>query len=187
MKKILLIVLVVMLNVSGLSASDPGSTGANFLKINLAPRELAMGSVGIGLADGPGAMFTNPAGLGSIGHQSLSFFYNIWLEGMSAMGAGFYDLSDVYAYPVPYKPNDGLSTTGDETSGIIFTNLSTEAEIKIYTITGELVKKLTHKGGFVEEWYPVENEKGKRVASGVYVYYINNYRQHKSGKLMIIR
>ena len=103
------------------------------------------------------------------------------------MGGGFYDLSDVYAYPVPYKPNDGLSTTGDETSGITFTNLSTEAEIKIYTITGELVKKLTHKGGFVEEWYPVENEKGKKVASGVYVYYIKNDREHKSGKIMIIR
>lgn len=103
------------------------------------------------------------------------------------MGGGFYDLSDAYAYPVPYKPNDGLSTTGDETSGITFTNLSTEAEIKIYTITGELVKKLIHKDGWNEEWYPVENEKGKKVVSGVYIYYIENNKQHKSGKLVIIR
>ena len=103
------------------------------------------------------------------------------------MGGGFYDLSDAYAYPVPYKPNDGLSTTGDETNGITFTNLSTEAEIKIYTITGELVKKLIHKDGWNEEWYPVENEKGKKVVSGVYIYYIENNKQHKSGKLVIIR
>jgi hypothetical protein len=103
------------------------------------------------------------------------------------MGGGFYDLSDAYAYPVPYKPNDGLSTTGDETSGITFTNLSTEAEIKIYTITGELVKKLIHKNGWYEEWYPVENEKGEKVVSGVYIYYIENIKQHKSGKLVIIR
>ena len=103
------------------------------------------------------------------------------------MGGGFYDLSDAYAYPVPYKPNDGLSTTGDETNGITFTNLSTEAEIKIYTITGELVKKLVHKNGPLEEWYPVENEKGEKVVSGVYIYYIENQKQHKSGKLVIIR
>ncbi|MBA7517879.1 hypothetical protein ES705_09935 [subsurface metagenome] len=104
------------------------------------------------------------------------------------MGGGFYDLADAYAYPVPYKPNDGLGTTGDETSGIIFTNLSTEAEIKIYTITGELVKKIVHNGGPpLEEWYPVENEKGEKVVSGVYIYYIENIRQHKSGKLVIIR
>ncbi|MDH5768317.1 MAG: Ig-like domain-containing protein [Nitrospirota bacterium] len=103
------------------------------------------------------------------------------------MGGGFYDLADSYAYPVPYKPNDGLSTTGDETSGITFTNLSSDAEIKIYTITGELVKKLVHKTGFVKEWYPVENEKGEKVVSGVYIYYITNKNQHKSGKLVIIR
>ena len=84
MKKILLIVLMVMMNVSSLIASDPGSTGANFLKTNLAPREMAMGSVGIGLADGPGALFTNPAGISGIGHHNLSFFYNLWVEGMSA-------------------------------------------------------------------------------------------------------
>jgi hypothetical protein len=83
-RTLFLIVLMVMLNVSTLIASNPGSTGANFLKINLDPRESAMGSVGIGLADGPGAMFTNPAGLSSIGHQNLSFFYNMWFEGMNA-------------------------------------------------------------------------------------------------------
>ncbi len=175
MKKIFLIVLVVMLNLSRLGASDPGSTGANFLKINLAPRELAMGSAGIGLADGPGAMFANPAGVDGK------------IQGYDVSGGGFYDLSDAYAYPVPYKPNDRLSTTGDETSGITFTNLSTETEIKIYTITGELVRNLIHKNGWNEEWYPVENEKGEKVVSGVYIYYIENKKQHKSGKLVIIR
>ena len=123
MKRILLIVLVVMMNVSRIPASDPGSTGANFLKINLAPRELAMGSVGIGLADGPGAMFTNPAGLGSIGYQNLSFFYNIWLEGMSAQylsyiiptGIGNFGANVNY---FAYGKIQGYDTSGTETSNI---------------------------------------------------------------------
>lgn len=123
MKRILLIVLVVMMNVSRIPASDPGSTGANFLKINLAPREMAMGSVGIGLADGPGAIFTNPAGLGSIGHQSLSFFYNVWLEGMSAQylsyiiptGIGNFGATANY---FSYGKIQGYDASGTETSNI---------------------------------------------------------------------
>jgi hypothetical protein len=123
MKKILLIVLAIMMNVSRLPASDPGSTGANFLKINLAPRELAMGSVGIGLADGPGAMFTNPAGVGSIGYQSLSFFYNVWLEGMNAQylsyiiptGIGNFGANVNY---FAYGKIQGYDASGTETSNI---------------------------------------------------------------------
>lgn len=103
------------------------------------------------------------------------------------MGGGFYDLSDAKAFPVPYKPNDGLPETGDETNGITFTGLSPEGEIKIYTITGELVKKLIYKNEWTKTWYPVENEKGEKVVSGVYIYYIENKKQHKSGKLVIIR
>ena len=102
--------------------------------------------------------------------------YSAWLANPTD------DLSDAYAYPVPYKPNDG-----NDEEGITFTGLSMEAEIKIYTITGELVKKIIHESGFVEEWYPVENEKGEKVVSGVYIYYIENDKEHKSGKLMIIR
>lgn len=104
------------------------------------------------------------------------------------MGGSFYGLSEAYAYPVPYKPNDGNDLTGTEEEGITFTGLSSEAEIKIYTITGELVKKIVHEGGDPkEEWRPVENEKGEKVVSGVYIYYIKNDKEHKSGKLMIIR
>jgi len=123
MKRILLVVLMVMLNVTRLTASDPGSTGANFLKINLAPRELAMGSVGIGLADGPGTMFTNPAGLGSIGHQSLSFFYNIWLEGMSAQYCSYILPTRIGNFGANvnyfgYGKIQGYDASGTETSNI---------------------------------------------------------------------
>jgi hypothetical protein len=108
MKRILLIVLVVMMNVSRLTASDPGSTGANFLKINLAPRELAMGSVGIGLADG---------------HQSLSFFYNIWLEGLSAQYLSYILPTRIGNFGAnvnyfSYGKIQGYDASGTETSNI---------------------------------------------------------------------
>ena len=103
------------------------------------------------------------------------------------MGASDYDLSEVYAFPVPYKPNDRNALTGTKNYGITFINLSSEGEIKIYTITGELVRKLNYRNVNSTVWYPVVNENGEDVVSGVYIYYIKNKKKHKSGKLVIIK
>ncbi len=175
MKKILLIVLMVMLNVARLTASNPGSTGANFLKINLAPRELAMGSVGIGLADGPGAMFTNPAGLGSIGHQSLSFFYNIWLEGMSAQylsyilptGIGNFGANVNY---FGYGKIKGYDASGTATSNIdaydLCFLLSYGREIPPFRVKGyEVLKGLSGGINFKVLHEKLEKEKAMAFAA----------------------
>jgi len=174
MKRILLIVLVVVMSVSRIPASDPGSTGANFLKINLAPRELAMGSVGIGLADGPGAMFTNPAGLGSIGYQNLSFFYNIWVEGMSAQylsyiiptGIGNFGANANY---FTYGKIQGYDASGTETSNVdaydLCFLLSYGREIPSFRTGGyELLKGLS--GGINFKVLQEKLEKEKAMAFG---------------------
>jgi len=175
MKKILLIVLVVMLNVSRLIASDPGSTGANFLKINLAPREMAMGSVGIGLADGPGALFINPAGISSIAHHNLSFFYNIWLEGMNAQycsyilptGIGNFGANVNY---FGYGKIPGYDASGTETSNVkaydLCFALAYGRELPSLKIKGyELLKGLS--GGINFKVIQGKLEKEKATAFGV--------------------
>lgn len=175
MKKIVLIVLIVMMNVSRLTASDPGSTGANFLKINLAPRELAMGSVGIGLADGPGAMFTNPAGLSSIGYQNLSFFYNIWLEGMSAQylsyilptGIGNFGANvNYFGYgKIPGYDAGGMPTSNVDAYDLCFL-LSYGREIPSFRIKGyEVLKGLS--GGINFKVLQEKLEKEKAMAFGM--------------------
>jgi hypothetical protein len=97
------------------------------------------------------------------------------------LGAPALDLSEAYAYPVPYKPSVHLN-------GIRFTNLSSEATIKIYTVSGELVKTLheTDGDGFLP-WNPVDNDDGVPLASDVYIYLIDNKQQKKVGKLVIVR
>jgi len=97
-----------------------------------------------------------------------------------------YDLGDVYAYPVPWKPYDGDDNTGTISDGITFTNLPDVGDIKVFTITGKLVKKIDIQAGYESEW-DGKNDKGKDVASGVYIYLIENERNKKTGKLMIIR
>lgn len=88
-------------------------------------------------------------------------------------GSGITDLEDSYAFPVPYKPS--------EHDGITFTNLSPICTIKIYTLEGELVKRIEHVGGEQETWEDVN------LASGVYLYLIQNDKDRRKGKLMVIR
>ncbi|MFH1353632.1 MAG: Ig-like domain-containing protein, partial [bacterium] len=100
------------------------------------------------------------------------------------------NLMKAYAYPVPYKPSDGLPETGSASDGISFANLGSKATIKIYTISGELVKTLHYlysSGEMVQKWCPVTNESNEKVASGLYIYYISNGVEGKHGNLIIIR
>ncbi len=102
------------------------------------------------------------------------------------MGTALYDLSEAHAYPVPWKPNDGKDETGTEEGGITFTNLAAECVIKIYTISGELVMKHDYKGGGNWTW-DVKTSNKEKVFSGVYIYYIEGEKEHKTGRLVIIR
>jgi len=89
------------------------------------------------------------------------------------------DLTQVKAYPNPFR--------GDKHSQIIFSNLTANVNIKIYTLTGELVKEIKEQVGDKAYW-DVKNKKGKAVSSGIYIYYITNPKgQEKKGKVAIIR
>lgn len=93
---------------------------------------------------------------------------------------------NVIVYPNPYKPYDGDSTTGYAGSGIIFDGLTKDVKIRIFTISGRLVREIdiTTDGSFQ---YDVRNDEGEELASGVYIYIITNGREISKGKFAIIR
>ncbi len=95
-------------------------------------------------------------------------------------GSSYSDLFYAYAFPVPFKPSRGDSE-------IIFVNLSPMATIKIFTLNGELVKKIEHISGDTILSWDVTNDHGEKLASGVYLYLIKNEKQSKKGKLMIVK
>ena len=83
--------------------------------------------------------------------------------------------SGVYVYPDPYKP--GSNTIYDNTAlgeGIVFAGLPSSARIRIFTISGKLVKDMNvsnSKGTFLWDTTNADNQK---CSSGVYLYIVTN-------------
>jgi outer membrane protein OmpA-like peptidoglycan-associated protein len=75
-------------------ASDPGTTGANFLKIGIGPRAVGMGEAQVAVCNDVTSVFWNPAGLVNIPSQEASFMYNLWFESIRSQYFG-------YAFPHP--------------------------------------------------------------------------------------
>lgn len=93
------------------------------------------------------------------------------------------NLVNVFTYPNPYR--SGETIDGEEC--IMFANLTQTADIRIYNVYGELVKKLHSENTFGGiKWY-LDNDEGAKVASGVYIYRVENGESEYLGKLAIMR
>ncbi|MCK5534212.1 T9SS type A sorting domain-containing protein, partial [bacterium] len=92
-------------------------------------------------------------------------------------------LNQVWVYPNPYKPNSFSHHTK-----IIFSNLTQEATIRIFNLAGEMVFKGQETDSDGKYQWPVTNNNGKKLASGIYIYLItNNQGDKKTGKIGVIK
>ncbi len=91
------------------------------------------------------------------------------------------DVTNSYAYPVPFKPSEGHSK-------ITFALLPSEGSIRIFTVSGQLVKTISFNDPLDGklEW-DVKNEDGQNLGSDVYLYIIQSGENKKTGKIMVIR
>lgn len=96
-----------------------------------------------------------------------------------ALKAGW--LSKVIVFPNPYIPSEGHPF-------IAFDNLPEHVTIRIFTSSGELVKTIEKDTDSATELWNVKNQDENCIASGIYVFIINdNAGNTKKGKLAIIR
>jgi len=95
------------------------------------------------------------------------------------------NLANVVVYPNPYIPNDNDLLNGTPASGISFGNLPADAQIEIYTISGEKVFSQTINTSPYK--WKVKNNSGSDVASGVYLYLIKSVTGKKTGKIAVIK
>ncbi|GBD93898.1 hypothetical protein BMS3Abin05_01493 [bacterium BMS3Abin05] len=72
---------------------------------------------------------------------------------------------------------------------MLFTHLPSECTIKIYTVTGELVRKLDHKDlDSGQEFWDLRNESNMDVSYGLYLYVVTTPNgKEKGGKFAIVR
>jgi hypothetical protein len=83
----------------------------------------------------------------------------------------------MYCYPNPWIMNSGQN--------LKFSNLGVEESvIKIFTLNGEQVKTLN---GLGDVYWDGTNENGEKVATGIYVYYMENAQCVKKGKIAILK
>jgi len=114
-----------------------------------------------------------------IAHSNGNIFYN------SRESLDNSNVSNVVVYPNPYIPNDNDLLNGTPASGISFGNLPADAQIEIYTISGEKVFSQTINTSPYK--WKVKNNSGSDVASGVYLYLIKSVTGKKTGKIAVIK
>ena len=90
------------------------------------------------------------------------------------------DVSTAHVYPNPCNIKSNCST-------VTFTRLTLTAVIYVYTISGELVKRIDKSSNIDSIGWDLKNDNGSAVASGLYIYLINGGGSSKKGKLVLIR
>lgn len=120
--------------------------------------------------------------------------------------------SDIGVYPNPYYANAAWDGSGERTRKIYFTHLPPRAEIKIYTITGDLVAELQHNAATYDgsgiKWFDDYKTLGlppvfgggehawdliskydQAIATGLYLFTVKNLENDevKRGKFVIVK
>jgi hypothetical protein len=90
------------------------------------------------------------------------------------------DLSAVRVFPDPWRADLHAGKS------ITFDNLSDNSTVKLYTVSGHWIKTLPLSSSSVA--WDLTNDKGDKVASGIYLYLITTDQgAKKTGKLAVIK
>ncbi|MDY0080075.1 MAG: hypothetical protein GX452_09130 [Ignavibacteriales bacterium] len=95
--------------------------------------------------------------------------------------------NEVLVVPNPFVIGEGFSRPGDSDQ-IQFVNVPNPSSIRIYTIRGDLVKKIevgANVGGIVT--WDQTSDYGQYVESGIYIFHVESPSGIKIGKLAIVR
>lgn len=96
--------------------------------------------------------------------------------------------AEIKTYPNPWIPEDTKLKTGNLQDGITFEGLTENGEIMIYTITGELIRKVefeNNKEGKLQLFG--SNDDTQLLTSGIYIWKVKTSEQVYSGKIIVIR
>ncbi|MFA6434098.1 MAG: T9SS type A sorting domain-containing protein [Elusimicrobiales bacterium] len=115
-------------------------------------------------------------GYGTIGSSRYTLNWSVvnsWRPPQDTMATS-------HVYPNPCDLSKGCT-------GVTFTRLTAKATVRIYTLSGELVRTIEKSSNIDSEGWDLKNSAGRQVAGGLYIYFNQGGGSTKKGKLIIIR
>jgi len=97
------------------------------------------------------------------------------------------NLNKIKVIPNPYNDKSIKYNFPGEPNKIMFINLPPKCTIKIFTVSGDLVKTLEHTDGKSEEPWDQVTDSNQLIFSGVYLYVVQSDIGNKIGKFVIVR
>lgn len=97
------------------------------------------------------------------------------------------DLGSVRVYPNPWRPGSG---GGHDGSDVVFDGLTSEATVRIFTMSGRLVRRLEKplSSATAQALWDGTDQDGRQAASGVYYYVVTSPAGAKArGRLAVVR
>lgn len=129
-----------------------------------------------------GGTLRNVSAIGSYGTAMSGGTMTLTPGALASARTARANTDEAHAYPSPFMPSKGHDR-------ITFTQLPAAITIKIFSISGRLVKTL-EKNDSTDSliWSPVVNDQGTPLASGVYLFNVIQPGVSKhQGKIMVIK
>ena len=121
----------------------------------------------------------------SSGHESG--FTNVNEQALVTARTPAENALNVSVFPNPFRLVSGLPTAGEESS-IVFTNLPAVCTIRIYTVSGDLVRTLEHDNpNSGEEVWNQLTDSRQKTAAGIYLYTVESNVGNAKGTLLLIK
>lgn len=97
------------------------------------------------------------------------------------------NLDNIKVVPNPYHDLSVNYNWPGEPNKLLFINIPPVCTIKIYTMSGDLVKTIHHTDGTSEEAWNQVTEYNQLIYTGVYLYAIESDLGNKTGKFVVVR
>jgi flagellar hook assembly protein FlgD len=89
-------------------------------------------------------------------------------------------MGEIVIYPNPFKPSAAVGHV------LKIDNLPLHAQIKLYTVSGELIRKFVSQAP--RQTWDGTNEQGSRVVPGIYIYVITcDHSEKIMGQLLVVK
>jgi hypothetical protein len=126
----------------------------------------------------------NTTGIFPLQKLESSLFKNRSIIAAKSFEAGKENTDDVLIVPNPYISGAGdYNFSGVRSNTILFVNLPPVCKISIFTVTGDLIKTISHTSLSADDEWDLITESNQFVASGVYIIRISEARTESGDKL----